>query len=209
MKEWARQQIAEKQRLEAAQTSHAQEVARLKAENERIKAQAEADKVKAEQEKHQAAAVAWVEARQKEISAKLTEAYAPYKQAILESCHIEGKAFFYYVDEVSLDGKILYFSPFILWENADGSGGVIHLRCGQNIESTDFVYANILEKKDLSRQEIDRARIEIRPRSQIPASNTSSVWAPSSETVNEGYQAAIKVTAAAVGAAILNIMSGN
>jgi hypothetical protein len=41
------------------------------------------------------------------------------------------------------------------------------------------------------------------------AANQPSVWAPTNETVNSGYQAAIKVAATAAGIAIMNMLSGH
>lgn len=209
MKEWARQQIAEKQRLEAAQAGHAQELARLKAENDSIKAQAEADQQKAERAQRQASAVAWVAANQKQIVEELTKAYQPSMQRMLEAYKFKGEALAYFVEEAALDGKVLYFSQLLIWQKPDGSGCVARIIFGQNIETNQFVYDKVLETKDIPREELAHPRSGNQNQTVSGISNKPSVWAPTNETVNSGYQAAIKLAATAAGIAIMNALSGN
>jgi len=201
MRAWIGTQLAEKQKLETAQAAHAQELARLKTENERIKAEAAA-------EKRQAEAVAWVASHQKQIIEELTKTYQPNMQAILEAYKFEGKALSYFVEEAMLEGKILYFSQLLIWRKPDGSGCVARIIVGQNVETNTFVYEKVVETRNIAREDLGRSRKA--NQSQLASSdNGPSVWTPTSETVNSGYQAAIKVAATAAGVVIMDMLTGN
>ena len=207
MKAWARQQLAEKQRLEASHAAQVHEVARLKAENERIKAQADADKKKAEQEQRQARAVEWVRANKEEICGQLTKAYEPNKQVILEAYQLEGKALGYIVDDVALEGNILYYLEIIVWEKADKSGGAAKILVSLDVETNKIVDAKFIAKTDIASTEFHQLRTTAQHQTRNQDIPPQSPWTPTSETVNSGYQAAIKVAATAFGAVLLNMLA--
>ena len=204
MRERAEEQIAEKQRLEAAQESQTQEVIRLKAENQRIQAQAEVAKREAE-------AVAWVANNKKEITAELTKTYGPVKQQALDALGIHGRALGFLVIDVSFEDDVLYFAQLFLWQKPDGNGGMIRVVSGQNVKTNQFVFNKVTATRNFSANEIadilgndSNQKIE-----NVIATTKPSTWSPSNETVNSGYQAAIKVAATAAGVYILSLISGN
>ena len=231
MREWARQQIVEKQRHEAAQSAaikenaelrrsgfeNAKEVARLKAEvkrlqeaNERAKAETEKRRVEDPVEaRKQAEAVAWVLANKQEVTAELTKAYTSNKQAILDAYQLEGRALYYVVDDVALDGKILYFSQLILAQKWDGSGHLVRIFVGQSIETNQYVFDKVIGAKDLTKQELIAMTSGDQPGNVGAATTTqpSSIWAPTNETVNAGYRAALMVAVPAIMNGIIEMLS--
>jgi hypothetical protein len=211
MREWARQQVAEKHRLEAAQASNAQEVARLKAENERIHAQAASDQAWAD-------CLARIAANKSEILTNLTKIFEPLKQPMLAAYVPEGTVLGFEVDDVALHRindvsppkKLVITSHVLAWQNPDGSGGALRLILGQDFDTNEAVYAQVVDRRDYSREAFAQLGA---PEQTIKAASAPvtqpSVWAPTNETVNSGYQAAIKLAAAAAGIAVVNMMSGN
>ena len=232
MREWARQQVVEKQRHEAAQTAaikenaelrragleNAKEVARLSAEvkrlqeaNERAKAEAEKRRVEDPVEaRKQAEAVAWILANKEEVTSELTKAYTSNKQAILDAYKLEGRALYYVVDDVALDGKILYFSQLILAQKWDGSGHLVRIFVGQNIETNQYVFDKITGAKDLTKQELIAMTSGGQPGNMgAVAATEPSIWAPTNETVNAGYRAALMVAVPAIMDGIIKMLSSN
>lgn len=205
MRAWARQQIAEKQRFEAAQIAHAQEVARLKAENERIKAQADA-------ERRQAEAATWVAQNKKTVMADLTKGFEPHMQSLLENYGIEGKALVVFAEDVEMRGNVFYTLIGMVWQNRDGTGGVARVLGGQDLVADKTVCDKVVEKKLLTQKELS-AMFRGDSAKEImnvgTAAKQPSAWTPTNETVNSGYQAAIKIAATAAGIAVVNMLSGN
>lgn len=209
MREWARQQVAEKQRAET-EAKHAQEIARLKAENERIQAQAEADRQKAEVARRQAEATAWVAANKKALLEDLTKRCTPHMQSLMENYGIQGKALGLFAEDIEMKGNVLYSLVGIVWQNRDGTGGFARALSGQNLVTNETVRDEIVEKTDLTQQQLATWFRENNATEVVTTdAKKPSVWAPSNETVNSGYQAAIKVAATAATIAIMNILQGN
>lgn len=192
MREWARQQVAEKQRAEAAQAAYAQEVARLKAENERVKAQAESDRQKADaadQRRKEAEINARMEKNMEEITAQFTEAFYPLRQDLMNAAKFTGTLAFYKVDGVMLKNHIFYVSHLMAWKNSDGTGSFGRYYLGYDTQTEKWVTGDASEVAHLSREVLQGISNKTSERPPIPE-NTKSVWAPTNETINAGYRAA-------------------
>ena len=200
MKEWARQQIAEKQRLEAAQATHAQEVARLKTENERIKAQAEADK-------RQVRMSAYVEENKQAILKELTQGFSQYRQDIIDH-YFKGTSVYYEIDDVTARDSILYFSQFMIWKKPDETGAMARVVFGFDPVASKFVYEHASPEKSVTRAQLAGLFKETN-QSSTALSPQPSVWAPDKEVVNTAYKAAIGVGAAALTTIVTDMLSGN
>lgn len=208
MRAWIGKQLAEKQKLEAAQT---QELARLKAENERIKAEAAANQQKSDLAHRQAEARAWVVANKKMLLEQLTQSMEPHRQQLLGNYGIQGQVMALVVEDVELRGNVMYALSVFIWQNPDGTGGAIRVLGAQDLIENNTVRDEVVDRKDFSKK--DFAALSQKERTKenmrLDAAAQQSAWAPTQETVNTGYQAAIKVAAAAAGAALVNILSGN
>jgi hypothetical protein len=208
MKEWARQQIAEKQRLEAVQAAHAQEVARLKAENERIKAQAEADKQKIEAERKEAAINARLQSNKADITEKLTAGFYRYRQDIMDSANFKGTLVSYEVDDILVSEKILYTSHIMIWKNADGTGGFGRYFLAYDLRTEQWVGGQASNAGFIPADKMRRVMNDLSGTTP-PLETKTSVWTPTNETVNTGYKAAIGVGAGILTVIIQNVLSGN
>lgn len=210
IQEWARQQVAERQRIEAAQAAaQAQELARLKAENERIKAQAEADKRKAEQARQMAEASAWIAANKSIFLAELTKMCHLHRQDIMESYGLKGEALMAAVEDAELRDGVLHLVALLVWQKPDGTGGIARSLSSVDLVTEQTLRDEIIERKALTRQQLAELFQENHPPVVANTADAKpSTWTPTNETVNKGYQAAIGVGAGILFTIINNMLTG-
>ena len=142
-----------------------------------------------------AKAQAWLEQNKVKIVEKLTESYRPSSQQMLESFGFHGTVLDYLIDDVALDGNTLILSQLFLWRNTDDTGDIARINVGLDINNVKtMVGSRIVGTRHLSQSDLaslmgsssaeNNSQVQSMAPPSQPASATSSVWAPSKDTVN-------------------------
>lgn len=160
-------------------------------------------KVEEDSAKQDAQAKIWLAQNKDQIERSFTTYYQTNGQAMLEAYGFNGTYLDCMVDAVAIDDGTFIASEVILWKNSDGSGEGARINVeydmhhdwsctGSSIVSTKHFSAD--ELATVMNKSVNPDFAQNNEQASVPTQastdNKSSIWAPTSDTVNTMYKAA-------------------